>query len=138
MDLDNFKYVNDSLGHEMGDELLVEVARRIERSLRVGDTAARFGGDEFMVLLEDIAGAEDAVRLAKRIAEGLREPLVLVGQEVSVGASIGIALGHPDNFVGAEDLLRNADAALYAAKQGGKARYRVFDPSMDRERPGAA
>jgi diguanylate cyclase (GGDEF)-like protein len=133
MDLDNFKYVNDSLGHETGDELLVKVARRIERSLRPGDTAARFGGDEFIVLLEDIAGAEDAIRAAERIVNELRDPLVLVGQEVSVGASIGIALSRPADVAGDGNLLRNADAAMYAAKQGGKATYRVFDPSMNKE-----
>ena len=131
MDLDNFKYVNDSLGHETGDELLVEAARRIGRSLRAGDTAARFGGDEFVVLLEDVEGAEAAVRSAERINEGLREPFLLVGQEVSVGASIGIALGHPSDGAEPGALLRDADAAMYAAKQGGKAGYRVFDPSMN-------
>jgi diguanylate cyclase (GGDEF)-like protein len=133
MDLDNFKYVNDSLGHETGDELLVKVARRIERSLRAGDTPARFGGDEFIVLLEDIAGAEDAIRAAERIANELRDPLVLVGQEVSVGASIGIAVSRPADVGGSGTLLRDADAAMYAAKQDGKATYRVFDPSMNKE-----
>ena len=133
LDLDNFKYVNDSLGHETGDELLVEAAQRIVRSLRAGDTAARFGGDEFVVLLEDVAGAEDAVRSAERINEGLGEPFVLVGQEVSIGASIGIALSHPSDGVEPGALLRNADAAMYAAKQGGKAGHRVFEPSMNEE-----
>jgi diguanylate cyclase (GGDEF)-like protein len=133
VDLDNFKHVNDSLGHETGDEMLVEVARRIERSLRAGDTAARFGGDEFIVLLEDVAGAEDAIRGAERIANGLRGPLVLAGQEVFVGTSIGIAVRRPADVVGDGNLLRDADAAMYAAKQDGKATYRVFDPSMNKE-----
>jgi diguanylate cyclase (GGDEF)-like protein len=128
--LDNFKSVNDSLGHEAGDEALVEAARRIERSLRAEDTVARLGGDEFVVLMEDIAGAEDTILLAERIAEGLREPLILAGREASLGASIGIAVGHPDGgLVGAEDLLRDADAAMYAVKHGGKAGYGSFDPT---------
>jgi diguanylate cyclase (GGDEF)-like protein len=133
MDLDNFKYINDSLGHETGDELLVKVASRIERILRVGDTVARFGGDEFIVLLEDIAGVEDATRVAERIASELRDPLVLVGQDLSVGASIGIAVRRPAEVVGDGNLLRDADAAMYAAKQDGKATYRVFDPSMNKD-----
>jgi diguanylate cyclase (GGDEF)-like protein/PAS domain S-box-containing protein len=135
LDLDNFKVVNDSLGHEAGDRLLVEMARRISGCLRMGDTAARLGGDEFTVLLEgarDTEEAEDAARnVAERIAEALEIPFVLGEQEVFVTSSIGIAALSPREEDGPEGLLRDADAAMYRAKQSGKSRYQLFDDSMN-------
>lgn len=129
LDLDRFKIVNDSLGHEVGDELLKAVGRRLQRCLRPEDTAARIGGNEFVVLLEDIASASYAVRVAERIIAALRTPFDVAGHEMVVTTSIGIALSSHGH--GASDLLRDADVAMYRAKDKGKARYQVFDPSMN-------
>jgi diguanylate cyclase (GGDEF)-like protein len=127
MDLDSFKNVNDSLGHAAGDELLVLVAGRLRRWLRPSDTAARFGGDEFAILLEDLDTSTAAELVAKRVLDSLREPFAIQGQEVLVGASIGISSSaHP----GSDDLLRNADLAMYRAKGLGKGRFQVFEPGM--------
>jgi diguanylate cyclase (GGDEF)-like protein len=127
MDLDSFKNVNDSLGHAAGDELLVLVAGRLRRWLRPSDTAARFGGDEFAILLEDLDTSTAAQVVAQRVLDSLREPFAIQGQEVLVGASIGIASSaHP----GSDDLLRNADLAMYRAKGLGKARFQLFEPGM--------
>lgn len=129
LDLDRFKLINDSLGHEAGDQLLVAVASRLRDCLRPEDTAARLGGDEFTILLEYITGVEDAIRIAERIAEELRSPFVIGKHEVFTTTSIGIAL-NGDETEHAEDLMRNADAAMYLAKSRGKAHYEVFDPNM--------
>lgn len=128
LDLDNFKLVNDSLGHETGDELLVAVGRRLQGCLRTSDTAARLGGDEFVVLLDVDNGAAEASLVADRILGALRAPLVLRGREFVVNTSIGIALGGASDRAG--DLLRNADLAMYQAKAKGKAHCEVFAPSM--------
>ena len=129
LDLDRFKVVNDSLGHETGDRLLVEVAVRLRASLRPGDLAARFGGDEFVVLLEDVASAEDAIVVAQRIADALSAPFHLAGRPISVTASVGIVIGGDPNE-SPDDILRKADVAMYRAKNGGKARYQLFSESL--------
>jgi diguanylate cyclase (GGDEF)-like protein len=129
VDLDDFKVVNDSLGHGAGDRLLSGVAERLSRVLRPGDVIARFGGDEFTVLLPGIATEAYALQVARRLAEALREPLVLDGERRYVTASIGVSFSAP----GEDDphaLLRDADAAMYRAKETGKSRCEVFDDSM--------
>ena len=130
MDLDEFKVVNDSLGHGVGDLLLTVVAERLRRTLRPEDTLARFGGDEFTVLIDDVKSPEDAVRVAGRIKDELRRPFILEGRELSVAGSIGIALGEARTN-DTEDLLRNADIAMYQAKNEGSG-HKVFDPVMYR------
>jgi len=129
MDLDNFKYVNDSLGHEAGDKLLKEVSDRLRASLRTEDTLARLGGDEFGVLLEDLSNVNEATRVAERIIEELRVPFALDDQELFITPSIGIALSNSSQG-SPKELLRNADVAMYRAKEEGKARYQVFDPNI--------
>jgi diguanylate cyclase (GGDEF)-like protein/PAS domain S-box-containing protein len=130
MDLDNFKVVNDSLGHKAGDQMLVAVAERLKTCLRSEDTAARLGGDEFTILVEDIAGIGEVVQIAERIADILRPPFALEEQEVFATVSTGIALNISAQEQPA-DLLRHADLAMYRAKHRGKARYELFEPSMD-------
>jgi diguanylate cyclase (GGDEF)-like protein len=127
VDLDDFKTVNDSLGHGVGDVLLVEAGRRIQGCIRPGDTTARLGGDEFAVLLED-ADAPAARAAAERIVHALDAPVHVAGREVFVTGSIGIAPGAPGD--GVDDLLRNADMAMYRAKEVGKGRALVYDPAM--------
>jgi diguanylate cyclase (GGDEF)-like protein/PAS domain S-box-containing protein len=129
MDLYNFKVLNDSVGHETGDKLLVAVAKRLRGLMRPEDTFARFGGDEYTVLIEDIEDPADAMRVADRIVEGFRKPFVLDGQEFFAAASIGIAYGS-DSTTSPEEVLGNADAAMYRAKEGGALGYEVFDESM--------
>jgi diguanylate cyclase (GGDEF)-like protein/PAS domain S-box-containing protein len=130
LDLDNFKLVNDSLGHEVGDKLLVAVAERLQRCLRSEDTAARFGGDEFTVLLENVTDISVAVRVADKIQRALLEPFTLRSRKVFVTTSIGIVLA-TSGRERPTDLLRNADVALYRAKANGKATYEVFDAFMN-------
>ncbi len=135
LDLDGFKNVNDSLGHEVGDRLLVAAAGRLEGSVRIGDTVARLGGDEFTVLLEDVRGVEEAVRVADRIAAELASPFELGGEELLVTSSVGISVSTtPDDRP--EDLMRDADLAMYRAKETGKAHYRVFEEGMGAEARG--
>ncbi len=129
IDLDRFKVVNDTLGHEKGDWLLQEVARRLQLSLRPGDTAARFGGDEFTLLLEDLDSVEDAKIITGRLIEALQEPILFEGREMEITASIGVAMSS-SNTDRAVDLLRHADIAMYRAKNKGKARYEIFDTKM--------
>ncbi len=129
LDLDDFKSVNDALGHPAGDRLLVAVAERLEGNLRLGDTAARFGGDEFAILLDDCAGAEEAMEAGDRIVAALRAPFDLDGREVLVRASIGVALSQGSRMRG-DELLRRADIAMYAAKAGGKGRCQAYEPGM--------
>ena len=129
LDLDHFKVINDSLGHDIGDQLLVQVAARLKKCLRPGDTAARFGGDEFTLLLENLSDEYDAVRAAERLADYLKAPFTLGGHEVEISSSIGIVQSH-SNQDRAEDLLRQADVAMYRAKGAGRARYEIFDSKM--------
>jgi diguanylate cyclase (GGDEF)-like protein/PAS domain S-box-containing protein len=129
VDLDRFKNVNDSLGHAAGDDLLVEFAKRLERCVRLVDTVARMGGDEFTILLDDPREPDGAIRVAERIVEDLTKPFRLEGRDVYSGASIGIALSH-SNYVRPDELLRDADTAMYRAKANGRGNYVLFDPSM--------
>ena len=126
IDLDGFKDINDSLGHDAGDDLLTIAGMRLQGHARPGDTMARLGGDEFGVLLEDITAAE-AVRSAEGLLEGLATPIVLRDRDLTPTASIGIAIAAGED---AETLLRNADTAMYAAKRQGKGRYALFEPAM--------
>ncbi|MEJ7819806.1 MAG: PAS domain S-box protein, partial [Rubrobacteraceae bacterium] len=128
VDLDNFKIINDSLGHEMGDRVLVEAGRRLRSCLRPEDTVARLGGDEFIVLLENNAGVREATWISERILEKFRGPLFLEEQETLITPSIGIFLAGPDSRP--EEILRNADLAMYRAKEKGKGQYEVFDLAM--------
>ena len=129
MDLDQFKVINDSLGHEAGDELLIEVAHRLQSCLRPTDTAARLGGDEFTILLDEISGPADAIKVAERVASALKSPFTLGENQVFVTTSVGISLGTSDQTK-PNDLLRDADVAMYEAKKEGKARYKMFDSAM--------
>jgi diguanylate cyclase (GGDEF)-like protein/PAS domain S-box-containing protein len=126
-DLDNFKTVNDGLGHTAGDRLLVAVTERLRGCLRVADTAARLGGDEFAVLLEDTSRG-DALRVAERLVEAMREAFTVSQVEVAIGVSVGVAFYAPG--MDADQLMRNADLAMYAAKRKGKSRCEVFEPAM--------
>jgi diguanylate cyclase (GGDEF)-like protein/PAS domain S-box-containing protein len=132
LDLDNFKRINDGHGHGAGDRLLVAVAARIAEVLRVGDTVARLGGDEFAVLLEDLADADEAQLVAEGVGEALRGPFDLGGVEAFVSASLGVALGRGTEL-DQEELLRNADVAMYVAKANGKGRSETFNPGMHQE-----
>ena len=132
IDMDDFKTINDSLGHQAGDALLVEAANRLREVLRPGDTPARLGGDEFAVLLEDCEGVADANAAANRIAEAFSEPFVVQGRDVVMAASIGIAV-EDGRGATASELLRDADVAMYRAKSAGKGRAETYQPSMRAE-----
>jgi diguanylate cyclase (GGDEF)-like protein len=129
LDLDRFKVINDSLGHMVGDQLLVGSARRLEICLRPGDTVARLGGDEFTVLLEDLMNVTEAIDVADRLQKALALPFNLNGHEVFATVSIGIALSST-GYDRPEEVLRDADTAMYRAKMLGKARHEVFDKTM--------
>jgi diguanylate cyclase len=129
LDLDGFKDVNDTMGHDAGDALLRAVADRIRATVRTCDTAARLGGDEFGVLLEDLLSVEDALEIAERLLDVVRAEYMIFGRQVRIGASIGIALWHEG--LEADVILSNADLAMYAAKANGKGRYELFAPEME-------
>ncbi len=128
LDLDDFKNVNDSLGHDAGDRLLQAAAQRLVQRTRSVDTVARLGGDEFAILLEGVADWTDVERVARNITESFAEPLLLDGAEVRIATSIGLTFSRPQDTT--EELLRNADIAMYSAKSGGKGRHVVFEPHM--------
>ncbi|HEX8939263.1 MAG TPA: EAL domain-containing protein [Candidatus Limnocylindrales bacterium] len=130
LDLDNFKIVNDSLGHQLGDELLVGVATRLRSAVRAADTVARMGGDEFTILLEDVTEAAEAVEVAERIREAFRAPFAIAGRDVFMTASVGVAVAAGAGRT-ADSLLRDADLAMYRAKASGKARHCVFEHGME-------
>jgi diguanylate cyclase (GGDEF)-like protein/PAS domain S-box-containing protein len=129
LDLDRFKVVNDSLGHMVGDELLVSVSKRLESCLRPGDALARLGGDEFAVLLDGLTDEQQTNAIAFRIQEQLSAPFLIGGREVFTSASIGIAFG-PAHYTNPDDIMRDADTAMYHAKSRGKARHELFDADM--------
>ncbi len=129
LDIDHFKLVNDSLGHQAGDDLLMAVATSLRQAVRPGDTVARFGGDEFGILLEEILSEREAIEVAQRIAAAFARPFVLGVTEHFVSASVGIALAD-DADQPPEALIRDADAAMYRAKERGRARYELFDEDM--------
>ncbi|MBW3565054.1 MAG: EAL domain-containing protein [Acidobacteria bacterium] len=130
LDLDRFKNINDSLGHSVGDALLRVTAERLRNVVRSEDTVARFGGDEFIVIIQGIQAPDDAVKVAHKVLEAMRRPFVAFGRELVVSCSIGIAL-FPEDGTGAEELVRNADSAMYRAKEDGRDRYRLYTHSMN-------
>ncbi len=130
VDLDRFKNVNDSLGHAVGDALLKEVAQRLVKQLRVGDTVCRIGGDEFVVVLPEMKRSSDAAHVAQKITEALAQPVAAAERELRVTPSIGISV-FPDDGRDAETLIRNADAAMYHAKETGRAKYQFFTEQMN-------
>jgi diguanylate cyclase (GGDEF)-like protein/PAS domain S-box-containing protein len=130
IDLDDFKTVNDSLGHPAGDAVLLEVAGRLERTVRPTDTVARFGGDEFAVLLDGVTGSDEAALVAERILAVLESPMEIERKHVYARASIGICLNDGVADFDAEAMVRNADVAMYMAKRDSKGRYRLFEPAM--------
>ncbi|MBD1873076.1 EAL domain-containing protein [Nodosilinea sp. FACHB-131] len=130
IDLDRFKVINDSLGHLVGDQLLVQIAHILQRHVRASDTVARLGGDEFVILLEQIASLNEAIHVVERIQSDIKAPFLLMGHTVFTSASLGIALASPDYNRG-EDMLRDADNAMYRAKAGGQSMgYKIFNPAM--------
>ncbi len=128
IDLDNFKNINDSFGHSEGDRVLSATAQRLSKCTRSGDTVARLGGDEFAVLLENLADQEPVIEVVERIVAALQEPFPFLGSELRISASVGVAFATLDD--GVEELLRNADVAMYSAKAQGKARYAIFVAEM--------
>lgn len=125
LDLDRFKEVNDTLGHDSGDQLLQTVAQRLQQCVRSVDTVARLGGDEFTIILDDISQAEDALIVTRKIIETLNQPIILNDQQVNTGASIGVSI-YPDNCDNKDELIKTADVAMYRAKQGGRGCYQLY------------
>jgi diguanylate cyclase (GGDEF)-like protein/PAS domain S-box-containing protein len=130
IDLDRFKQVNDTLGHDVGDMLLKEIAQRLSKVLRIDDTLARIGGDEFVVLLERFSSSETLSKIAKKIIDTIEQPLTLQDTMVSIGSSIGIAI-YPKDGTNSAELLKNSDIAMYSAKQNGRNMYQYFESSMN-------
>jgi diguanylate cyclase (GGDEF)-like protein len=129
VDLDNFKKINDSMGHSVGDALLQSVAKRLQACVRASDTVSRLGGDEFVVLLTEVTMAQDAVIVAGKLITAMFEPHIIGSHRVRITVSVGIGL-YPDDGEGAESLLARADAAMYSAKKAGRNTYRRFNPDM--------
>jgi diguanylate cyclase (GGDEF)-like protein/PAS domain S-box-containing protein len=131
LDLDGFKPINDTLGHQAGDEVLVEIARRIGNTIRGGDTSARLGGDEFVILLLGLSKGEECVATLERLLASISQPILVNDRSVSVSASIGVSI-YPMDDEDPDTLLRHADQAMYIAKQSGKNRFHIYDVSLDR------
>jgi diguanylate cyclase (GGDEF)-like protein/PAS domain S-box-containing protein len=131
VDLDHFKSINDTLGHESGDELLLQMARRLRENIRDDDTVARLGGDEFTIILAELRHPEDAINVAEKLIKAVERPLSISGTSIEVSASIGIAI-YPDDGADAESLLRNADSAMYRAKEAGRNTYQLCTDDMKR------
>ena len=131
LDLDNFKWVNDSLGHDSGDKLLIAVASRLKETVRASDTVARLGGDEFVVLLTQTESDLEIAQIAGKIIDAVARPLDLVGHDFHVTTSMGISL-YPNDGDDAATLLKHADTAMYVAKSAGKNQFRYFDAAMNR------
>jgi diguanylate cyclase (GGDEF)-like protein len=125
LDLDNFKDVNDTLGHDVGDILLKATAEQLSAALRKGDTVARFGGDEFVLILPDLEVIEDAIQVAQKIVDRFRKPFLIDTHQLVVTTSIGIAV-YPNDGIEEGILLKNADIAMFQAKQAGRARYQLY------------
>jgi len=123
LDLDNFKYVNDTLGHDVGDHLIKAVAERISHSIRETDTVARFGGDEFVVIFPNTDSVDDVLKLVQRVMDQFQEPFVITPHDLDTTISIGVAI-YPDDGTDHKTLMKNADIAMYQAKQAGGAQYR--------------
>ena len=129
VDLDRFKLINDTLGHEIGDQVLIEISKKLNHCIRSGDTVARLGGDEFILLLQDINSKEEAIKIAERIINSFNLPILIEGKQCLSTASIGIAFSSR-KIVHSAEILSNADIAMYDAKHCGKACYRIFDPDL--------
>ncbi len=130
LDFDGFKLINDSLGHAVGDQLLVAIARRLEKCARPGDKVARLGGDEFVILVEDVQDGDDVTRLAESVRDTLRDAFSIEGRQIFITASVGIALNPSGLCQGARSVLRDADMAMYHAKRTGRGRHAIFNPAM--------
>jgi diguanylate cyclase len=134
LDLDNFKDINDSLGHSVGDQLLQSAAKRLEASVRHSDTVSRHGGDEFIVLLSEVEAAQDAARAAEKLIKTMAAPHLIGDHRLNVTVSIGISL-YPDDGDDVEAVLTNADTAMYQVKRDGRNNYKRFTPEMNAVRP---
>ncbi len=132
LDLDRFKQINDTLGHDVGDELLIAVAKRLQNQCRQSDTVARIGGDEFVFILDNLRGREGAEVVAKKILNALKRPILLNNHELEISTSIGIAL-YPDDSTDIDGVIKRADIALYQAKEAGRNQYRLYNPEMGKE-----
>lgn len=130
LDIDNFKHINDTVGHDEGDNMLKDVAKRLNKHVRACDTLARHGGDEFIILIQDLKKAENVINIVERIFSEFNEPFILNGQEFFITTSIGISI-YPDDGEDKDTLLKNADIAMYRAKEDGKNTYQLFTPAMN-------
>src|SRR6185295_9043904 len=130
VDLDNLKVINDSLGHHAGDELLKAIGPRLDQQLRASDTVARFGGDEFAIVCEDIDEVSQAVDIARRVVGAFGDPFVVAGEERFASVSAGVVVTNPAVPRSADELLSDADAAMYLAKERGRGRFELFDAGL--------